>query len=55
MKEALALAYKGPGVQYPAGCSVAVGDGQCPAGKETKFFDFSSALTWFLRENDYIG
>jgi hypothetical protein len=55
MKEAEMLAATGKDIELPISCRVAEVNGLCPAGMERKFFSFSDALRWFLRDTGYIS
>lgn len=55
MKEAETLAATGEDIKLPVSCRVAEVNGLCPVGMERKFFTFTDALRWFLRDAGYIN
>lgn len=54
LKEAVANAYSGEGMELPEHCMDELVNYQCPAGKEVKFYTFESAANWFLQRHGYI-
>ena len=54
MTEAVQWANLGKDAELPSGCKVELVQYLCPKGQEIKFFDFKSALVWFLRKTKYI-
>lgn len=54
MRDASALANRGPDAELPEGCQTERVNYECPKGKEIKFHTFDTALRWFLKDAGYI-
>ena len=54
MKEVERFAIQTGNITLPSRCAVPLVGEQCPAGKDEKFYTFSSALRWFLKDRGYI-
>ena len=55
MAEADKYANPKPSFGFPEGCSIDTKDVPCPKDKIVKFFQFKTALRWFLENRGYIG
>lgn len=49
------MARDDPGMELPQGCSIPIGEGECPEDKKIIFSSFATALRWFLETHGYTG